>query len=209
MAEQMVYIKAEQCSVVTNKKVFLEDVITIYSSDKKLAKELSGQVLMVVPEEKRKKYIFSILKIVDLLQKQHPNLTINNLGETDFIVEYIPPGKKKIAWEWGKTIFVCLAVFFGGAFTIMTFNEDVSTTKVFDLVYELVMGTPASGGSILEIAYSIGIPLGIIVFFNHFSKAKINSDPTPLQVQLRLYEQDENTAIIENASREGKTIDVE
>ena len=73
---------------------------------------------------------------------------------------------------------------------------------------ELVMGNPATGGSILEISYSIGIPIGIIVFFNHFSKIKINSDPTPLQVQLRLYEQDENTAIIKNASREKKTIDV-
>lgn len=209
MAEQTVYIKAEQCSVVTNKKVFLEDVVTIYGSDKKLVKELSKEVLFVVTEEKKKKYIFSILKIIELLQKQHPNLTVNNLGETDLIVEYIPPKKKNMVLEWGKTIFVCLTVFFGGAFTIMTFNEDVSVAKVFDLFYELVMGQKASGGSILEISYSIGIPFGIIVFFNHFSKAKINSDPTPLQVQLRLYEQDENTAIIENASREGKTIDID
>ncbi len=208
MTQQTVYIKAEQCSVVTNKKVFLEDVVTIYGSDKKLVKELSNEVLMVVTEEKKKKYIFSILKIIELLQKQHPNLTVTNLGETDIIVEYIPPSKKNMVLEWIKTIFVCLAVFFGGAFTIMTFNEDVSTTKVFDLFYELVMGNPATGGSILEISYSIGIPIGIIVFFNHFSKIKMNSDPTPLQVQLRLYEEDENTAIIKNASREKKTIDV-
>ncbi len=40
MTQQTVYIKAEQCSVVTNKKVFLEDVVTIYGSDKKLVKEL-------------------------------------------------------------------------------------------------------------------------------------------------------------------------
>ena len=53
MTQQTVYIKAEQCSVVTNKKVFLEDVVTIYGSDKKLVKELSNEVLMVVTEEKK------------------------------------------------------------------------------------------------------------------------------------------------------------
>lgn len=208
MAEQSIYIKAEQCSQVKNKKVFLEDVVTIYGSNKKLVKELSGQVLMIVKEEKRQKYIFSILKIIELLQKEHPNLSVNNIGETDFIVEYMPPVKKHIIWEWIKTIFVCFIVFFGGAFAIMTFNEDVSALDVFKLLYESITGTAQTQGSVLEICYSIGITLGIIIFFNHFFKKKINSDPTPLQVQLRLYEQDENTAIIENASREGKTIDV-
>lgn len=97
--------------------------------------------------------------------------------------------------------------FFGSAFTIMTFNADVSVDKVFDQFYRLVMGHTKSGGSVLEISYSIGLPIGIIVFFNHFTRIKIDSDPTPLQVQLRLYEQDMNTTVIENASREGKTID--
>ena len=42
----------------------------------------------------------------------------------------------------------------------------------------------------------------------NFSKLKIDSDPTPLQVELRLYEKDVNEAIIENAGKEGKKKDV-
>jgi stage V sporulation protein AA len=98
-------------------------------------------------------------------------------------------------------------VFCGAAFTIMTFNADASVKDVFDLIYELVKGTKKDGGSILEIAYSIGLPLGIIVFFNHFSKVQLGKDPTPLQVQMRLYEENLDKTLIENASREGKTID--
>ena len=41
----------------------------------------------------------------------------------------------------------------------------------------------------------------------HFTTAKIDSDPTPLQIQMRQYEQSEETTIIENASREGKKLE--
>ena len=51
-------------------------------------------------------------------------------------------------------------------------------------------------------------PLGIIVFFNHFSKKKLTTDPTPIHVEMRNYEKQINEAIIQDASREGKTIDV-
>lgn len=201
------YIKADMCSIVTNRKVYLRDVVKLYGSDKKLVKELNEEVVLVVPNEKKCKFAISVLKIIEIIQKQHPNVLVINVGDTDFVVEYIPPGKKKKAMEIAKTIFVCLAVFFGSAFTIMTFNTDVSVDKVFDLFYKLVMGQEKSGGTVLELSYSIGLPIGIIVFFNHFTRLKIDSDPTPLQVQLRLYEQDMNTTVIENASREGKTID--
>lgn len=201
------YIKAEMCSIVTNRKVYLRDVVKLYGSDKKLVKELNEEVVLVVPNEKKCKFAVSVLKIIEIIQKQHPNVLVLNVGDTDFVIEYIPPAKKKKVMEIAKTIFVCLAVFFGSAFTIMTFNADVSVDKVFDQFYRLVMGHTKSGGNVLEISYSIGLPIGIIVFFNHFTKIKIDSDPTPLQVQLRLYEQDMNTTVIENASREGKTID--
>lgn len=206
--EQNIYIKAEQCIQVKNKKIFIEDVVKIFGSDKKLVKELNGEVLYMVTDEKPRKYIFSILKVIELLQKEHPDLTINNVGETDFIVEYTPPTRKGKVLEILKVTFVCLSIFFGSAFTIMTFNEDVSVNDVFNLFYELVKEDPPMKGGIMQIAYSLGLPLGIIVFFNHFSKVKISSDPTPLQVQLRLYEEDVNKAIIENASREGEVKDV-
>lgn len=208
MGEEIVYVKAEKNSAVMNRKIFLEDIIKIYGTNKKLIKELNGRVALIVEKEKKQKFCFSILKIMEIIHVGHPGITIENVGEIDFIVEYIPPQKKKVVAEWIKTILVCIAVFIGAAFTIMTFNEDVSVDEVFKMFYELVTGDPQNGGSILEISYSIGLPLGIILFFNHFSRAKIDSDPTPLQVRQRVYEEDVNKTIIENASREKKTLDV-
>ncbi|WP_455055389.1 hypothetical protein [Merdimonas faecis] len=40
-----------------------------------------------------------------------------------------------------------------------------------------------------------------MVFFNHFGKSKVSVDPTPLEVEMRLYENDIQTTLIENYSR--------
>ena len=121
----------------------------------------------------------------------------------------LPDKKEKSkAWEYVKTIFVSLIVFFGAAFTIMTFDEDVSVSNVFDKIYQLVMGTSKQGGSILELSYAIGLPIGILVFYNHFRRKQIKDDPTPLQIEMHNYEEQANKALITAASREGHTIDV-
>ena len=70
------------------------------------------------------------------------------------------------------------------------------------------MGQPSPGYSILELSYAIGLALGITVFFNHIGGRRITKDPTPIEVEMRIYEKDVNDALIETSDREGKTIDV-
>ena len=60
----------------------------------------------------------------------------------------------------------------------------------------------------LEFMYSIGMIVGILIFFNHFGGKKFSVDPTPMEVEMRLYENDIQTTLIENYSRKGQEIDV-
>ena len=69
------------------------------------------------------------------------------------------------------------------------------------------MGYTPQGYTILEISYSLGLTVGIIVFFNHIGGRRLTKDPTPIEVEMRVYETDVNKALIETADREGKTID--
>ena len=92
--------------------------------------------------------------------------------------------------------------FFGGGFSIMNFNNDVDIPALFEQIYTQITGQHATGFAVLEISYSIGIGLGVLFFFNHFGRMKITDDPTPMQVQMRLYEDDVNTTIIEDDSRQ-------
>ena len=90
----------------------------------------------------------------------------------------------------------------------MAFHNDIGINDVFSKVYEMVTGQAGDGYGILELSYSIGLAVGITLFFNHIGGRRITKDPTPIEVEMRVYEKDVNNALIETADREGKTIDV-
>ena len=110
--------------------------------------------------------------------------------------------------HWTKVIVVVAISFTGAAFSIMAFNNDVDVTKLFGQVYELMTGSKSDGFSILELTYCLGLIIGILVFFNHFGKKKFTVDPTPMEVEMRLYENDIQTTLLETYSRKEKELDV-
>lgn len=206
MKSDVVYLKLEQDCQVVNRKILLQDVAEIFTTDSVLRKELGNLVLYTVKGDKNQKLIFSSMKVIEMIQKQRPGLLVENIGEPDFIVEYKMPEPPKKTWEYAKAIFLALIVFFGSIFTIMTFNTDVSVEKVFTMFYDTVLGENQPHGMIVEITYSIGIAVGVLGFYNHFSGSKNHDDPTPIHIEMRDYEEEMNRAIINDASREGKMI---
>lgn len=90
----------------------------------------------------------------------------------------------------------------------MAYGNDVDVNGIFETVNDWIDG-PDNGLQILQIAYSIGLTVGIVIFYNHLGKRKQYKDPTPIEIQMRLYEDDINTAVIANSEREGQTDDVE
>lgn len=91
-----------------------------------------------------------------------------------------------------KIFIVCIIVFIGAGFAIMTFNEDVAVSDLFEKLYIIVDGTSGFGIKILQISYSIGIALGITIFYNRFGKSKNENEPTPIELKMRQYEEDVN-----------------
>ncbi len=211
MSQQItIVLHFDQCVLVKQRRVMLSDVASIYGTEQVMQQKIGELELYFFPKEQKGKKVFSVMKVIGLIGATYPDVEVDTIGESDFIVEYKPEKKNVFEkpLEWCKTGFVALAVFFGSAFTIVTFNKDASVDEIFPMIYRLTEGAERNRPGELEIAYSLGLPLGIILFFNHFLRKKIDSDPTPLQVQMRQYEKDVNSTIIENASREGNKEDV-
>ena len=207
MPAKRIYIKIGQHVEVCNSRVFFEDLGKVYSTDPNISHAVNKLEVLQIKSKENVKYMVSILKLIELIQKKYPDAEIINVGEKDFIISYIAPGKKRPMWEYVKAALICVIIGVGAAFSIMTFNTDVSVGDVFDKSYEILNGEGAKSNGIVELSYSIGLPLGMCVFFNHFSRKATKNDPTPLQVEMRTYEEDVNKALIQNAAREGKTID--
>jgi stage V sporulation protein AA len=216
--ENIVYLKADQHTLVYDRCVKLKDAMKIEGNDPELVYQLKEMRLYEFTKEeimqkgKKPMVVFSVLKVIECIREENLNLIIQNIGEPDFILEYAErpettKGQRFV--EKLKVALICIVTFFGSAFTIMAFNNDVSVQEVFDQFYAQITGGTKPFVSELEIGYCVGLAIGILVFFNHIGRKKITPDPTPIQVEMRKYEQDVSTTFIENASRKGHDQDVD
>lgn len=204
-----IYLKIDVHSLVTTEKVYLKDVSKLEGVEEELLFQIKEiELYEFEATTKKQLVVFSVLKVIELIHKNFPDLDIEPLGEEDFIIEYKGRSTNKVWLEKIKLAAICVITFFGAAFTIMAFNNDISINGVFERFYMQMVGNQKPQVTELEVCYSIGIALGILIFFNHIGRKKITPDPTPIQVELRKYENDINETFIVNASRKGHSEDV-
>lgn len=208
---ETVYIKADRNVEVTKPEVTLGDVLKIECSNPNMVPKLNTLKLLKFHHTDKKhqnRTAVSILRVIQCIHEQYPNIDVQNMGETDFIVTYEEQQTAGGAVHYMKAAVVVVISFIGAAFSIMAFNNDVDTTKMFSQIYELLTGNKSDGFTILELTYCIGLVIGILTFFNHFGKKKFSVDPTPMEVEMRLYENDIQSTLIETYSRKEKELDV-
>ena len=208
--QDILYIKGDRDVELTKTEVTLGDILSLECSNKTVIPKIKSIKLVKFSEQgkKQQRVVISVLKIIACIHEQYPNLDIQNLGETDIILTYENQNTSGNIVHLLKTAVVVILVFCGSAFSIMAFHNDVSITKLFSQIYLALTGVESDGYTMLEVSYSIGIIIGILVFFNHFGKKRFTVDPTPLEVQMRLYENDIQTTLVEDASRRKEELDV-
>ncbi|MEI3437972.1 MAG: stage V sporulation protein AA [Blautia sp.] len=195
------YIQTDENMEVHHPHVYLQDIVKLSCSNSKILNRLRVLPVASLDPKRPGRYVLSAMDLIREIQKKEPDLEITHIGEPSFIITYQTKPNTSTAWCWCKVIFVCLASFFGAAFSIMTFNNDVDVPALFRQIATQVTGQDGSFFPALAISYSVGIGLGVLFFFNHFGHIKLTDDPTPMQVQMRLYENDVNTTIIEDQER--------
>ncbi|MDO5345033.1 MAG: stage V sporulation protein AA [Lachnospiraceae bacterium] len=196
-----IYLKLDKNMKITGRDFCLKEIAQVRCSDKAVETKAKLLKLPALQITGPGRYVFSIMDIIDVLQKEFPSAEIQNLGETDFVLTLEKDSPPSAAWQWTKTLLVCIMTFFGAAFSIMAFNNDVGITELFGQLYTLFTGDVSNGFTVLEFSYSLGLGIGILVYFNHFGKKKITADPTPLEVEMRMYEDQIDDTLIEADSR--------
>lgn len=201
MEKVVVYLKAQQQKEINVIKVKVADICQVWCKDKTCMDRVNNITLYEFkPREEKRTYkkVFSILDVIDKISEVFPDVTVISLGESEFVVEYTSKiggtGWKNAA----KIVVVCVLVFFGSAFTIMAFNNDISITGVFEHFYSQILGKEKPVFSELELFYSIGLAVGIVGFFNHIGNKKLSDDVTPIEVEMNKHRKDTYETIIDS-----------
>ena len=211
MEKKIIYLKAEQSSYVNHGTIHIGDIASVFCEDREIEKRIRNIVIYEFDEKKEKegRIFLSILLLIEKISEQIPCGEVRNVGELDMVVYYKTKAQESKKWvQSAKILFICATCFFGAGITVMGYNNDVDMIKVFEQLYEVFLGSKPSSPTFVELFYSVGLMLGIFLFFNHVPGKKVTNEPTPIQVQMRSYEQDVNRTFLLGASRKGEELDV-
>ncbi len=200
-----IYIKPYgKAKIIGRRLVYLKDIAEVYVGGQQIG-NIGETVVFSIPEEQEKLYLLSVIDIIKKISNSYPNMTVSNVGEMDIIIEYLPKEKKENKMLlYSKVAFVFLVLMVGASTTIMFFHTDAQLPKVFQNYYYIFFGESNDMPTVMTIPYSIGLALGILVFFNHFSKFYLTHDPTPIDVEMTTYEQDTDANVIDTLAKEKK-----
>jgi stage V sporulation protein AA len=137
--------------------------------------------------------LIDMMLVVKKVREALPGVQIEHFGEPHVLVEIEERSRRP------NMIFIALVwllLFIGSGLAIMNFHADVSMLEVHRRIYELITGRREAHPLLLQIPYSVGIGIGMVLFFNHLFKKKFNEEPSPLEVEMFMYQESINHYVI-------------
>jgi len=168
------------------KAVKLKDIALVATSED-VKKTLENTSIYQISKKDNNIVVIDSFLVIKHLNKMHPDLEFQLVGPTQTIIRI---NKNNKAPSVLKVAFVWLLLFIGTAMTIMNFHYDVSMQEVQQKIHYLFTGEQNEFPLWIQIPYSFGLGMGMLLFFNHWFKKRFNEEPSPLEVELFNYQQD-------------------
>lgn len=208
MSDKTIYLKLNKKVKTGQDVIRIGDLGKVYCEEIHVSSKVKTMALYRMKKADQRRCVIGVLKVVEVIQKDYPDYAVNVVGETECVVELVS-SKQTPKWiAYGKIAVVSAICFFGTMYTIMAYHNEIDLVHMFGQFYQMVTGKESDGFTPLEASYSIGLSLGIILFYNHIGKRRLTPDPSPVEVEMRTYEDDVNRSIVELANREEDILDV-
>ena len=140
-------------------------------------------------QNNKSKYdVIHLGEVIELIKEQYPKVHINFLKTDDIVIFF--DENKKIKTKYLRIIIVSIVVLMGSIMGIMNFHADVNMEHS---QFKMVNAITNDGNKYLgyfQIPYSIGIGLGVALFFNKFIRPTQRISHSPLDLKINSLNKD-------------------
>jgi stage V sporulation protein AA len=197
--EKNIYLRMRQrVQVLQHQKVTVEDIAQIVASEE-IERQVKKLIIHEVTPEDKHLIVIDVMKVIGIIQNNVGDYDVQIIGPAQAILE-IQMKPKTLAPVY--FVLVWLLLFIGSALAVMNFHEDVSMQVVHQKIYFMITGHFIEQPLLLQIPYSFGLGLGMILFFNHLFRKRLNEEPSPLEVEMFNYQQDLDQYVIIHENKE-------
>ncbi|MDM5156261.1 stage V sporulation protein AA [Bacillus sp. DX1.1] len=197
--EQTIYLKMRnRLQVSPSYEVKIEDIAQVVG-DNGVVEKIKKQLVYKITQRDKTHVVIDAMKVIQMIQQTTQHVQINLFGPAQTLVEIVYE-KKKVNPFFFAIVWILL--FIGAALAIIYFHEDVSMQQVHQRLYYMVTGEFSNKPLLFQIPYSLGLGLGMILFFNHVFQKRINEEPSPLEVEMFQYQQSLDQYVMINENKE-------
>ncbi|GAB3791642.1 stage V sporulation protein AA [Virgibacillus kimchii] len=184
---EIVYLRMKKKLVLSERiHVHLKDIAYISTNTGKQKQKLENTPIYRITKKDKNTVIIDSFLIIDYLNETYEDMEFQLIGPEQTLIsiqtEAKSPSILLTACAW-------IILFIGAAMTIMNFHYDVSMQQVQQQLHLILTGEENEFPLWIQIPYSFGLGLGMILFFNHWFNKRINEEPSPLEVEIFNYQQ--------------------
>ncbi len=182
---EVVYIRMKKkVNVSQYQSLKLKDIAHISSPRENEDKLLQIPIYRITKKDNHIVIIDSFI-VIKHLRELYPHLDFQLIGRSETMVVVNLQQKSANLFI---VLFVWILLFVGSAMTIMNFHYDVSMQEVHQRIHYLLSNQYKQYPLMIQIPYSLGLGVGMILFLNRIFRKKINEEPSPLEVEIHLYQ---------------------
>lgn len=162
------------------KYLYIKDIYEVYPKNKE---SIINEICIREYKNNDLKYdVIHLGEIIERINENLPTVSINFLRCDDIVIFF--DKFKKDRTKYIRVAIVSIIVFMGSIMGIMNFHADVN---MYSSQYKMVDVLTKDGKKYLpyfQIPYSIGIGIGVAMFFNKFIPNYSKYEPSPMELKM-------------------------
>ena len=185
-----IYLQLKDCiRQEVGQDIYLEDIARLLCPVD-IKKEIGK--LVVLSGHEVGTTVISAIEVIEMIRSAIPWALVISVGEAEVSIELYRQEESSSMNVVGfiKVFLTGLLLFIGSGLAIMYFHADVNMHEVHEAIYSAVTGEKASNSYWVSIPYSMGIGLGIALFFGFFPNKHKAKTPDPLEIGIYKYKKD-------------------
>lgn len=162
------------------KNIYLNDIFSIYPKEKE---EIIKDICMRNYDNNNLRYdVIHLGEVIEKIKDELPSASINFLKPDDVIIYF--KSNKKDRTKYLRVLVVSIIILMGSIMGIMNFHADVN---MYESQYKMVSILTKNANKYLpyfKIPYSLGIGIGVALFFNKFIPTYSKDEPSPMDLKM-------------------------
>lgn len=165
---------------VNIKEIYLKDIYAVYPKDKE---SLLDNIILRNYKNNNLKYdVIHLGEVIEKINKKLPMVKINFLKADDTVIFF--DSCKKDRTKYIRVAIVSIVALMGSVMGIMNFHADVNMYASQYKIVDVLTRDAKRYLPYFQIPYSIGIGVGVALFFNKFIPTYSKYEPSPMELKM-------------------------